>query len=328
MSRRAVMAQPSPAAGVTASLLLLLMMGACAGDDHPQPSVSTPPAGSREPSLVQLPPDLSTETIAFVRTDTDGNDHIYVARADGSELRQLESQPGCKQKPAWSPDGRVIAYRYLPDCDYTSNKVYVINADGSGVTDLSAVSGIDGASPSWSADGQQIVFWGQESPEALGGIYIMNADGTNPVRLTSTEVESQYPAVSPDGSQIAFSIVNHETSDFDLWLMDINGDNQMPLVEGPGHANWPMWSPDGSQIAYAREPNISIVLADGSDVGLLDAARAMNGGVPASWAPGASIAFSCLPEGDVIVLCAALPEGSDPIVLLNGMEANFPAWKP
>ena len=72
MSCGAVMAQPWSAVGVTASLLLLLMMGACAGDDHPQPSVSTPPAGSREPSLVQLPPDLSTETIAFVRTDTDG----------------------------------------------------------------------------------------------------------------------------------------------------------------------------------------------------------------------------------------------------------------
>jgi len=256
-------------------------------------------------------------------------DHLYASGADGTRLRQIESQPGCKQDPDWSPDGGTIAYRYLPRCNYRENRIFVIDVRDGQAEDLTAQSGIQGNSPSWSPDGAQIAFSGQTGPRSHLGIYVMNRDGTRPRRLTPPDMEAQYPAWSPDGTKIAFHVAS-ETG-FDIYVMNSDGSNMKPLVVGPTQDEWPMWSPSGNSIAFGREgerSEIRMVDLDGGD----ESRVTDRGGVPANWAPGSWIVFNCIgSSGKTIVICAIRPDGTGFTRLplrLGDKGAGFPAWRP
>ncbi len=122
--------------------------------------------------------------------------------ADGSGLRRLTRGPAWDGGPAWSPDGRKIAFtRTIPPGEGSGpwqSDVYVINVDGSGERNLTG----DGVSsgPVWSPDGQKIAFtsWRDGKP----GIYVMNADGSGRRRLMRNG--GGLPSWSPDGRKIAF----------------------------------------------------------------------------------------------------------------------------
>src|SRR5690348_12026958 len=75
-------------------------------------------------------------------------------------------------------------------------------------------------------------------------IFVMNADGSNPVNLTHTPNEHEhYPQVSPDGTKICFSVDAGEGRDTvrSLYVMDVDGGNRKKLTD---HAREPFWSPD------------------------------------------------------------------------------------
>ncbi len=81
-------------------------------------------------------------------------------------------------------------------------------------------------------------------------IFVMNADGSNPVNLTQTPHEHEhYPQVSPDGTKICFSVDQGEGRDAvrSLYVMDSDGKNRKKLVE---NAREPFWSPDGKVIGF------------------------------------------------------------------------------
>lgn len=81
-------------------------------------------------------------------------------------------------------------------------------------------------------------------------IFVMNADGSNPVNLTHTpKLHEHYPQISPDGTRIAFSVDQGEGREAvrSLCVMDIDGRNRKTLVD---HAREPFWSPDGKRIGF------------------------------------------------------------------------------
>ena len=116
-------------------------------------------------------------------------------------------------EPSWSPDGTKIAFagQFLG----SSRGIYVMNADGTGQTQLTFAGKVD-KRPNWSPDGLKIVF-DREDDGVQHDIYVMNADGTQQTLLRGGQGSDRDPVWSPDGTKIAFVHQN------DLYTMNPDG---------------------------------------------------------------------------------------------------------
>jgi Tol biopolymer transport system component len=92
-------------------------------------------------------------------------------------------------------------------------------------------------------------------------LFVMNADGSNPVNITRTPNEHEhYPQISPDGTRICFSVDQGEGRDAvrSLYVMDIDGKNRKKLAD---HAREPFWKPDGRVIGFLPQefPKFNVI---------------------------------------------------------------------
>ena len=106
---------------------------------------------------------------------------IYVMNADGSGARTLTHNALQNAEPAWSPDGRKIAFRSTRN---GNRDIYVMNADGSGKRNLTRNAAWD-SRPSWSPDGRKIAFVSNRDGRLEA--HVMNADGSGQRSLAGSE---------------------------------------------------------------------------------------------------------------------------------------------
>ncbi len=130
-------------------------------------------------------------------------------------------------------------------------EIYVINLDGSGLTNLTNNDITDHQS-SWSPDGTKFAFISDETRDGNEEIYVMNADGSNRIRLTNSPGRDTHPKWSADGRRIVWeSDRNGPRFVTDIFLMDAvdddgdgNGDNLIPLIVHPAVDARPDLGPD------------------------------------------------------------------------------------
>jgi len=168
-------------------------------------------------------------------TNRDGNDEIYVMNADGSSPVNLTNNPAADRAPAWSPDGQTIAFETDRDGKVA---IYLINADGSGSAAQLISTPADDWAPVWSPDGTKIGF------QAGGDIYVMNADGSNPVNVTNTPDWNDDIVWSPDGRTIAFQTLSTLSGFVEIWVVNADGSSLKPIAGGgTSSSSSPAWRP-------------------------------------------------------------------------------------
>jgi Tol biopolymer transport system component len=150
----------------------------------------------------------------------------------------------------WSPDGKRIVFQTpaVRNGTFIYRDIFVINVDGTGLTNLTHNSTHQDWRPAWSPDGTRIPF--QSNRDGNNEIYVMNADGSNPVRLTFDNHPDQEPDWSPDGNKIVFD--SNRDGNLEIWVMNADGTDEMQLTNTEGCVRNldPAWSPDGRKIAF------------------------------------------------------------------------------
>ena len=223
--------------------------------------------------------------LVFV-SERDGNREIYLINSNGTGPTRLTTNAANDDAPAWSPDGRRIAFA-SERAAIGSSDIYIMNADGSGVVRRTS-SGNNG-SPAWSPDGRRIAFISWR--DGRNQVYVMSAvdDGSPAIRLTNHGGNDFTPAWSPDGSRIAFASSRVAPTAVFTMNPDGTGVTQISRNAGTSADHWsPTWSPDGSMIAfsvqdcpYYCESRLDVMNADGSGARTL----AQTVGSGSSWSP-------------------------------------------
>jgi Tol biopolymer transport system component len=212
---------------------------------------------------------------------------------------------------------------------YSRADIYVVNPDGSGITNLTNFSDGENKEPSWSPDGTMVAF--ATARDGNFEIYVMDSDGANQGRLTTLRSDDEWPAWSPDGRFIVFSRTSGSSGA--LMVMRSDGTGLRRLIGSSSHAPFtqPSWSPDGAKLLFSRiMPDfgdaIFVVNSNGSGLTqLTDPA----GGVDQypDWSPdGTEIVFSHRFAGETSIWVMNA-DGSNQTQILGDFN-DHPAWSP
>ena len=232
----------------------------------------------------------------FFTRSTDG---IYTVSADGADIRKVvdagAEEDGLEYLGglSWSSDGQFLAFWGRDNDVHVRNQaaIYMVKADGSGLTPLFSTSVRSSTRPTevsflaWSPDGRRIAFL--RDVDGLPKLYTVGLDGLEPRVIASPDVEyrarwtSGGISWSPDSTRILFSLGSLDEDDHILY----------------GHADWGYYPP--------ATGTLYIVNPDGSDL------RTIGRGIYSAWSPDGTRIANVVPSDHEAVLYTIDPDGSD-----------------
>jgi dipeptidyl aminopeptidase/acylaminoacyl peptidase len=274
----------------------------------------------------------------------DGNDNeIHAINPDGTGDTPLTNNSADDNGPAWSADGKKILFN--------SNRtgvgaIWVMNADGTGQTQVTFPTVGDDSAPGWSPDGAKITFH-RTVPYGYGGntnicrsrLYVANADGSGATDISPPNPLNCFyaPDWSPDGALIAFVATVSTPSgnnDEDVWTIKPDGTSAVQLSHHPygtfpdcvETAN-PAWAPDAGKIMFqadcdpgAGQYRLISINRDGTGQQIVGEPRL----VSAAWSPdGQKIAYTNVDLNEIRV---ANSNFANPVSIRSG---GYPGtWQP
>ncbi len=267
---------------------------------------------------------ISQTKMAFV-CQTGIAKEIWISDWDGYNAQQLTNHRSITACPAWSPDGKFIAYTSYGD---NNPDLYTVSVTGRSTP--RRISGFQGlnAAPAWSPQGGRIAL--TLSKDGNTELYLTDFFTGTFKRLTRNRALDSSPTFSPDGSQIAF--VSTRSGSPQIWAMNINGTDLRRLSYQGGRSYDPAWSPAGDRIAYAVErpgDGLEIYVMDANGRNAARLTDTLGANEAPSWAPdGRHIAFCSTRSGRYEIFIMK-DDGTDQrqITRLAG-PCSSPDWSP
>ena len=251
--------------------------------------------------------------VAFVRC-CGGPTGIYAVRPDGGGQRLLYRalHDDAPLTPAWSPNGKLIAY--APGAPLGG--IWVMNANGTNRHRVVRGNG-DALAPTWSTDGTKIAFADLARPRGrLHDIFVVRTNGTGLKRLAGAVVDLGDPAWAPDDSAIAYQRGRS------VWTMRTDGTRPRLLV---ANAASPAWSPGATTLAFVRGGDPWIVKRNGT--GAKRVVHEPTQQIAVTWSPdGRWLVTAPIDRGD-LVLVQANGATTKPLTSEPAYFHAWPAWQ-
>jgi Tol biopolymer transport system component len=205
-------------------------------------------------------------------SDRGGSRDIYVLDVAERTVMRLIDHPARDVMPAWSPDGRQIAF--VSDRQ-DGQQIWLTTPEGgppSVVTHGLPPGYI--LRPRWSPDGSKLAFAAGDDVSGQRRLYTVNRDGSQ-LRAITPPGDGANPSWAPGGTRLVFDATpegNDESSNgqFELFAVNVDGTDLRRLTHDRVNDWCPSWSPDGKTLAFSRGMNdqyeIYRMSADGGDL--------------------------------------------------------------
>jgi Tol biopolymer transport system component len=244
---------------------------------------------------------------------------LLLVDVESGQIRQLKSDEFLRRHLTVSPDRKQLLYCALRN---DMQRIDKMDADGSNEVQLVVKAGGGNCmNPSWSPNGTHIVYLGD-------GLSVMNADGSNKVRLIPDGVSPSAPGWSPDGTRIVF-VKFAEKGNGSINVINVDGSNLTRLTYD-GYSSNPQWSPDGTRIVFSYRNNQSsghlhLVNPDGSNrVSLVTTGDNQQ----ALWSPdGTRLVYASNRDGKFDIYVFDLRTSVETRLTHTGMS-RYPVWSP
>jgi Tol biopolymer transport system component len=179
---------------------------------------------------------------------------IFEADPDGGHLKKLTDAKGYNAEGSYSPDGKQVVF-----CSNRSGEenleLYVMDADGKNVRQLTNAPGCYNGGPFFSPDGKKVIFRSDRKKKDHLQLYVIDADGKNERELTSDlNWVNWCPYWYKDGRHIIYAGADHSDPtarpNYDLYWMDVTTGKKVRITYAPGADILPVFSPDSKKLMW------------------------------------------------------------------------------
>ena len=224
--------------------------------------------------------------------------------------------------PVVSVDGAWVAFQGI--VPGRSSDIYVMRSDGSGLIDVTNTTGVSEIDPSWSPDGQRIVY---DHASAPSSIWTISVDGSGSHVLVGDTTRSYgWPRWSPSRDEVIFQSIKRFSNDR-VQIHRVNGDGtgEVTLTSGNRNVYYAEWSPDGNWILYCGDA-LGLYVMDQNGMNARQV-WPLGGFKIAEFSPD-SRRIACMAEGtgDLTIIDR---DGTNAVQLTQNppnVDANYPAW--
>jgi Tol biopolymer transport system component len=186
--------------------------------------------------------------------DFDAHMDIFEANPDGTGLKRLTDAAGYDAEGSYSPDGKHIVF-----CSNRSGpenlELYIMDADGKNVRQLTHAPGCYNGGPFFSPDGTRVIFRSDRKKKDQLQLYVINVDGSGERALTDDLHWVQWgPYWYRDSRHIIYGAADHGNPmvrpNYDLYWLDIETGKKVRITYAPGTDILPVFSPDYKQLMW------------------------------------------------------------------------------